>query len=345
MRLWEELRRGERGYLAALIGRSLRSLQLWKRQAGSVRRAGRPSASVQEWRASLWRVARCWRWAGRTAGWRELRDQLGTSVPVRRLQKLLSLLKRRWRRRERERLARSRTSVALPGGDVLWSQDSTQLGRSESGRAVHGEVVRDAGSLRTLLLAVGPPSHGQDVVQQLQVLQSCRGTLPLVWSTDNGPPYRSAIVERFLESERVVHLRNEPRTPQHNSWAERAIGELKAESGLRGDGVLASSADAVERLSAARERLDGRRLRTKLGGRTAVQADRSDRCWYSAADRERFYGDTRRAQQEAAAGARTARERRRAERRAVLAALERLNNESTHRGDASPAAEEGEGIL
>jgi transposase InsO family protein len=344
MRLCQDLRRGERGYLAALIGRSLRSLQLWKRQAGSVRRAGRPSASVQEWRASLWRVARCWRWAGRTAGWRELRDQLGPSVPVRRLQKLLSLLKRRWRRRERERLSRGRMTVALPGGDVLWSQDSTQLGRSESGRAVHGEVVRDAGSLRTLLLAVGPPSHGQDVVEQLQVLKSRRGALPLVWSTDNGPPYRSAVVERFLERQRVVHLRNEPRTPQHNSWAERAIGELKAESGLRGDGVLASSADALERLAAARERLDGRRLRTKLGGRTAVQADRSDRCWYSAADRERFYADTRRAQQEAAAGARTARERRRAERRAVLEALERLNNESTHRGDASPAAEKREGI-
>jgi transposase InsO family protein len=186
---------------------------------------------------------------------------------------------------------------------------------------------------------------GQDVVRQLQVLQSHRGALPLVWSTDNGSAYCNAVVERFLERQRVVHLRNVPRTPQHNGWAERAIGELKAESGLRGDGVLASDAEALERLAAAHERLDGRRLRAKLGGRTAVQADRSDRCWYSAADRERFYADTRRAQQAAAATAHTARERRRAERRAVLEALEQLNNQSTHRGDASPAAEKGEGIL
>jgi hypothetical protein len=109
--------------------------------------------------------------------------------------------------------------------------------------------------------------------------------------------------------------------------------------------VLASEAEALRRLSAARDRLDERQSRAHLGHRTAVEADRSDRCWYSAAERERFYVDTRRAQQEAAAGARTARERRRAERRAVLDALERLNNESTHRGDASPTAEKSEGIV
>lgn len=342
--LLESLRRGERGYLAGLLDRSVRTLQLWARQRPATRPVGRPPHSEAACRRALRVVARAWKRAGRSKGWRDLRETLGSLVPVRLVQRLLSQLKARWCRRERHRLEAARVKVRVPGGDVLWSQDATHVGRDERRRAVQSEVVRDVGSMRTLLISAGPPSTADDVVALLCALKSQRGCLPLVWSTDNGPAYCNEVVERLLEREQIVHLRNVPHTPQHNSWAERAIGELKAESGL-GKGVhLSGPEEALQRLGEARERLDSRRLRPRLDHRTAEQADRFMRCCYSALDRERFYVDTQRARTEAAAGACTARERRRLERRAILAALERLNSASTTRGDASPRPEKGEGI-
>lgn len=342
--LLETLRRGERGYLAGLLDRSVRTLQLWARQCPAARPVGRPRHAPPVRRKALWLVAREWRHHGWTSGWRDICASLRSSVPVRLVQELLSLLKARRRRRTRDRREAARTTVRVPGADVLWSQDATHVGRDSQRHAVQCEVVRDVGSLRTLLISAGAPSSGEQVVTLLQALARQRGALPLVWSTDNGSAYCSEVVQQYLQRQRVVHLRNVPHTPQHNSWAERAIGELKAESGL-GKGVrLADAEDALQRMLEARERLDTRRLRARLGYTTAEQADRSGRCCYSALDRERFYVDTCSAQREAAASAATPRARRLAERRATLDAIERLNSNSTHRGDASPEAAEREGI-
>ena len=62
--------------------------------------------------------------------------------------------------------------------------------------------------------------------------------------------------------------------PQHNGWAKRRHGELKAESGL-GRGVVPDCVEEVAvHLAAARDRLNNHRLQSRLGCRAAAEIDR-----------------------------------------------------------------------
>ena len=85
----------------------------------------------------------------------------------------------------------------------------------------------------------------------------------------------------------VVPLYNLPRTPQHNAAAEHGMRELKEES-LLGKGVLRDARGARARLVAARDKLDGKRLRATLGWWTAVQADAEAPHWSALCRREDF---------------------------------------------------------
>jgi transposase InsO family protein len=171
-----------------------------------------------------------------------------------------------------------------------------------------------------------------------------RGRLPLVWSTDNGSCYCSADVEAWLAERRVVHLRSLPHTPQHNAWVERCHGELKAESGLGRGVVLESVQEAETRLLAARERLDGHRLRSRLGARTAVDVDSTLESWEGAVDRRSFYAAVCSAREQAVLGVIGARARRRAEREAVFTTLELYGLVTRTRGGAPLPSPKAEGI-
>jgi transposase InsO family protein len=100
-----------------------------------------------------------------------------------------------------------------------------------------------------------------------------RGTLPLVHAMDNGSPYCEGETRRWLAERRVLVLRSLSHMPQHNAFAERANGELKAESGLASDTVLASTQEASVALKAACMRLNVARCRGSRGGRTARELD------------------------------------------------------------------------
>ena len=336
------LRRGDRAWLAGLIGVSSRTLATWERRDASASGPGRPPHTERaRWRA-LAAVARQCRVDGQTAGWRELDDKL-PEIPTRLVQSSLGWIKaRRRRRRERHRAAQ-RVHVEVLKRDVLWSQDSTHLGRCER-RAVNAEVIKEVGTMKTLDLAVSTRATcSADVIAMLERLYR-RGRLPLVWSTDNGSWYCSREIEEWLADHWVVHLLSLPHTPQHNGWVERCHGELKGESGLGRKVVLGSLQEAEERLLAARERLDECRLRARLGARTAAEIDRTRPSWEGLVDRRVFYADACRAQQHAALGTTGARARRRAEREAVWRTLERYRLVTRTRGGAPLPSPEAEGI-
>jgi hypothetical protein len=59
-----------------------------------------------------------------------------------------------------------------------------------------------------------------------------RGSLPSVVHMDNGAENKNAAVHVLSEERRVIALRSEPRTPEHDARAEHGIGALEQASGL-----------------------------------------------------------------------------------------------------------------
>ncbi|MFO0981638.1 MAG: hypothetical protein U1E76_07785 [Planctomycetota bacterium] len=140
--------------------------------------------------------------------------------------------------------------------------------------------------------------------------------------SDNGSENCNQDVERYLEQHRIIHLRSLPRTPQHNPWAEHGIGELRREAQIDSDTPVGGVLEVALRLHAAQQRLDCQRWRPPHprilddGPGDKIGAAR-----YSEY-RERFYRAARDAIDRALLGLDGKRERRRAEREAILATLE-----------------------
>jgi hypothetical protein len=306
---------------AGLLGMPARTLRDWTLKADTARRpVGNPGYTDAVRAAAREPVLRELEAQG-WPGWRPVARALRGRVPTRLVQQWVAALKRERRRREREGEMERRTSVDVLGRDVLWAEDGAAVGRSPRGQETM-EVLRDPGPARTVAIAEGPPATGEDLVALLEGARVRRGTLPLVLARDNGGPQRSAALARYCERERVVLLRNHPRTPRHNPHAERAIGELKQASGLDAAVPLAHEGEARQRLEAAWRSLDHHRLRARLGYRTAASVDATMPRWYHRTTRERFYETARAAIEEAAAQCSTARARRLAEREAIFRTLE-----------------------
>jgi hypothetical protein len=263
---------------------------------------------------------------------RELRG----SVSLRLVREVLRELKAERRSRWETEAKNRRTSIQVKARDAVWAQDATHLAWDEQGRSVQAEVVREVASTRTLDVVVGLPAAAADVIRVLERVREERGTLPLVLVTDNGPAYVSHELDAYLARHRVVHLFSLPRTPQHNPCAEHGMRELKDEADLEG---VQDIANLQRVLLAARDRLDGHRLRRTRAWRTAVQADAEAVPAEGVVCRARFYAATRCAIAEAVLDSRTEREHRRATREAVLQCLQRFGLISrTRAGEELPLA-------
>jgi len=301
----------------------MRTLQNWCKAVaeGVLRRPpGRPPHGLGARTRALLAVCRELRRQGYATGAVTIWEALCRGVPLRLVRWATKRLKQRKERRRRCMRERVRQSVHVQKRDVLWSLDGTHLGRAAHA-PVEGQVAKDVGTLCTVGLSVGPPARGQDLVRLLKQTKVRRGTLPLVLSSDNGSANTSHVVARFLEAEKIVHLKSVPHTPQHNAWAERGIGELKQDSGL-GKGVQTSASSAAARLEASQRRLDHERLRRSRGFRTAVQCDRDMPSWYGGVSRARFYKAARRAIKAAVIGEQSSRAQRMQEREAIFATME-----------------------
>jgi transposase InsO family protein len=250
------------------------------------------------------------------------------------------------------RRAADRRSVQPLAKDALWAEDATKVGDAaapaveapavpapavevpavaapaEDERAAAAvptvallaEVVRDVATTRTVGLSIGPAADAEDVVSLLDRIIAERGVAPLVWSTDNGSPYVSQRLIDYLRARQIVHLRNLPRTPQHNAAAERGEGELKA-------GARFLPADDPEtrarKLLRTADRLNRYRRRATRKGLTAHEADLILPPATSIVSREEFYEACRIAVEEAMKAKTSRRAQRLAERGAIYAVMER----------------------
>jgi hypothetical protein len=192
---------------------------------------------------------------------------------------------------------------------------------------VHAEVVRDVGSGTVFVIRGGPPATGLDVVRALVRAARAAGRWPLVFVSDNGPPYWSRVLARFLAALRIVHLRNEPRTPQHNAWSERGMRELKATAHLAARPParrLAAFARAAAQLN--------RGPRLTKDNLTALELRHSMRPATALVDREIFYRAAGAAMTAAVRPQAKGRARRRAERAAIFTTLEQFDLIIMYRG-------------
>ena len=275
------------------------------------------------------------------SGWRAIHEKV--DLPVRLIQLCVRTLKARRRTRIRRRIERTRVRTEVLATNVIWTQDSTHLGRVGF-QARQAEVLKDRGPLRTVGLSVGRNATGRDVIDLFEAMKHVRG-LPLVAALDNGPIYVCDEVVEYARRERMVLLRSRTHTPQDNGAAEVGIGELKTLAEL-GKGVqLQNTVDTASKLLAAAETLDRNRPRASKGYRTAMQLDSEMPRWYGRVRRDDFYRQAQNAMQSAARDGMTVRERRHAEREAIYSTLESFGLVKRTRGGRSTRPVIPENIL
>jgi hypothetical protein len=109
--------------------------------------------------------------------------------------------------------------------------------------------------------------------------------------------------------------------------------------------LLRDAREARARLVAARDKLDGKRLRATRGWRTAVQADAETPHWGTLCRREDFVRKVACGIESALLDCEGRRAERLAEREAILGALERLSVITRTRDSRSDGAHFAEGVL
>jgi hypothetical protein len=149
-----------------------------------------------------------------------------------------------------------------------------------------------------------------------------RGAFPLVLVTDNGSTYCSREVREWCESRQVIHLFNEPHTPEHNPWVEHGHGEHQEEMVLGAWDAQPTVAALRRELEEATRVLDHGRLRATRGWQTAHDCDLGLPPAEGVISRAVFYEAACKAIACAVEGLEPGRERRRAEREAILATLQ-----------------------
>jgi transposase InsO family protein len=323
---------------AEFAGVTERAVRYWLHAEGgaSSPKTGRPPYP-DDVRWQVFRIVlRLWRELPERAGWRTVLAAAGGMLPVRLVQESLREIKRIYRARLARGRARRRQSVRVLAANVLWHMDATQVGRTPDGAEVQAQAVRDAARPTVLATTVGPVVTADDALRALLAAILVAGALPLVLVTDNGSAYTSVVFTTLLRALRIVHLRNLPRTPEHNARAERVFRDWKDDEEL-GRGVLLPDVDTaavrVGRACDAQERLAA--LTQRPLPLTLVYTDEQ---------RERFYRAVRRRVRGAVLPDQTARERRLAEREAIHAVLEEHRLIQRTRGGAPLVARKTEEV-
>jgi len=329
---------GEVGRLARFLEVAPRTLCNWKLRYAAGERPRRPPGRPPHSAASHVRARRLVEHELDVQGWSAGEGPISRAleardVPLRLVRSELRSLKAERRRRRRGKRRDIRTHVAVQARNAMWSVDGTHLGRDEHANEVIGEAARDVASTRTLGASIGPPPTSAEVAGLLEHVVRQRGSPPLVLARDNGGENQGDLVA-WCERHRVVVLRNLPHTPEHNPWIEHGFGELKAETDL-GRGVLIHDVEYVGReVRGAFVRLDNARLRATKGWKTARETDAALPEATARVSRTRFYNTARCAIALAVQNCQTVRERRLAEREAILKTLECYNLIQRTRGPA-----------
>jgi transposase InsO family protein len=195
--------------------------------------------------------------------------------------------------------------------------DAAKVPSKEGGECI---VQRDRGSLRVQATeSKGAATCASDTLNVLNELKAS-GRLPLVIGTDNGSTFVANEVSEFMDENKIVHIKSLPRVPQQNGSAENAVGDVKR---LVKDG---------ETLKEACRILNDCRKRQSINWKTPTELDQENFQPCTEEKRTAFYNAAKLAIQLAQLGTKTAYEKRKAEREAILQTMENFSLITRTRG-------------
>lgn len=298
--------RGSQKTLSRHLGVTQRTLSTWKRNA---KQGFRPrSRGRKKKMTSLFEplaIAREWRRQGRPGSRPVIAAMKSTRVRL--IREVIRELKRRLRKRQANHTINNRVTVKVNEPGTMLVLDAAKDPTRNGGECI---VHRDRGSLRTeVTICEGKATSAEDTLRVLRDLKA-RNRLPLVAGSDNGSPFVAKSVLAFYRANKIVPLRSLPRVPQQNGAAENGVGDFKR--------LAKNGATIVE----ACRILNECRLRETLDWKTPAEVDRERFQPCSKAMRERFYIATNAAIFGAKLGAKSAVEKRKAEREAIFQSME-----------------------
>lgn len=326
---------------ARAVDVSDRTVRNWRSRtcARDFPKLGRPAHDERAHRIAFWKVGREYLRQGR-CGAEGIAAGIGGALPERVPLRLIRLHVKRFKAcvspHKRRRILPRRVRVDVLAKNALWVQDSTQVGRDESGEKIESQIIKDRGPLLTVGVQTGGPTHSQDVLKLLSRLKHARG-LPLVLGSDNGSCYVSDDVEAYLRREKVIHLRSLPRTPEHNGSAEIGNGEIKRCAGIDKSATTNCAAAHASVVGAALT-LNKNRVRLSKGLKTGAQLDETLSVGYHQIERDRFYRACSKRMVEAQQRVSGKREQRMAEREAIYSTLETFGLVKRYRGGSRDPA-------
>lgn len=303
---------------------SRRTISEWKRRARRdepILVAGRPGHSRAARAAAIKQVRATMTTLLARVGEARL-SALLPGVPLRLIRFGLKRTKAHIRKRERLRRKRERTRIVVERAGSVLSMDGAWVGVVD-GSAVKLEQVVDVTSGATCALHVGVSLTADDVTAMLDRMIRPRAKVPVAIFHDGGSENVNETVRAWARRERVVLVRNRPRTPQHNPWVERKHADVRAQTDLRSDTCLNSVEEGRTRIEAGLMTLDHRLPRPRLGGLTPAERCRMDGVGYSRGWREETWAAAEAARERARESCVRACDRINAEREAVLDVLER----------------------
>lgn len=298
--------RGSQKILSRHLGVTPRTLSAWKRNAKQgfrPRKRGRKKKVTSLFEPLA--IAREWRRQGCPGSRPVIAAMKNTRVRL--IREVIRELKRRRRKRHADHTIKNRVTVTVNEPGTMLVLDAAKDPTRNGGEVI---VHRDRGSLRTeITICEGKATSAEDTLRILRALKA-RNRLPLVASSDNGSPFVAKSVLAFYRANKVVLLRSLPRVPQQNGAAENGVGDFKR---IAKNGATISEACRI---------LNECRLRETLNWKTPAEVDRERFQPCTQEMRERFYDAANATIEVAKLGAKSALEKRKAEREAIFQTLE-----------------------
>jgi hypothetical protein len=238
------------------------------------------------------------------------------NISVRCVREVIAKLKEKKKKRYQKIRLEARTTVTVHKAGVMSVMDGATIKSEGCDFIVH----RDRGS-KTVNAQKCEHTSAQSV-DTLSVLSTLKdeNKLPLVLGTDNGSPFCSRAVERFLEENKTIHLKSLPHVPQHNGSAENGVYEFKQQ-------IEDGKTDVQACIT-----LNVHRRRQTLDWQTPAQFEKTNFTIVTEEQRTVFFNAARTAIHFAMLGTKTAYEKRKAEREAIFQTLENFSLITRTRG-------------
>jgi transposase InsO family protein len=297
---------GSQKLIAGTLKVTTRTLRSWRKQSQFKVKKVRGRKKIEVSFKEKLIVTREWKRQG-YPGVRPIKKAL-PEVRLRVTRELIGELKMRRKKRKEKIKITMRKSVKVHKACVVMAMDGATVRKRGDDYIVH----RDRGSLSVNVKKCEGNLTSKDTLGVLKDLED-KNRLPLVFCTDNGSPFCSDDVEDFLNKKYIVHLKNLPKTPQHNGSCENAVRDFKELFEYEGD------------LKNTTQKLNYNRKRKTLNWQTSHEFEQQNIYLCTEEKRKDFYLKTKQRLENASIGINSAYKKRKIERDEILNMMQELS--------------------